>query len=366
MKNVRFSVPRKLRAIFTATLTTIPVLALVGVAQAATLTTASVSLSDPRPSTTTVTYDFLASNVTAATTVRCVKLVFSATPDGTGGVPTGMDTSVAAVAVNTGSSDFFASHSGWTLDKSTNGTLLYTNATGATPANASGRNFVVDGITNGSQANDDKYLVFSTYTAADCSTGPTDSVTVGFIFTSGQAVSVSVDGSLTFAVAGVTGNGVITVNGTTITNTLATTSSTIPFGTVTASANRVAAQDLTVSTNSGLGYTVSTRYTSAPTAGSYTISDLPTHTNASPGAFTAFGNEAFGYTTEDAVLGTGTAARFTGNNWAAFTTSNAEVAYHNAATAGQTTRVGFQVGITGATEPGAYTSTVIYTATPVY
>jgi len=368
MKNrIGISVIRsKYRAIAGGAAFALPVLALVGVVQAAVLSTASLSLSDPRPNSTLVKYDFLASNVTTGTAIRCVQLAFSANPDGSGGVPTGMSTTVAAVAVNTAQSDFFASHTGFTLDKTTNGILKYTNATAVAPSLASGANFVVDGITNGSQANDDKYLTFSTYTGADCTTGPSDSVTVGFLFTDGQAVTVSVDGSLTFAVAGVTGAGGNTVNSETITNGLATTSSTIPFATVTATTNKVAAQDLTVSTNSNLGYTVSTRYTGAPTTGSFTISDLGTHTNAAPGTFSAAGTEGFGYTTEDFTLGTGTANRFSANKWAAFTTANAEVAYNGTATAAQTTRVGFEVGISSVTEPGAYTSTVIYTATPVY
>lgn len=332
-----------------------------GAVQAATLTTASVGLSDPRPGSVS-RYDVLASNVTTATTVRCILVAFSANYDGTGGVPTGM-TSTAAT-VDTAASTFLASHTGWVLAAGTNGTLKYTNTTGATPAVGSGAHFVLANITNGSQTNDDKFLTFSTYSNADCATGPVDTVTTGFIFTDGQQVTIGVDGSLSFAVAGVA-NGAA-VNGATTNTGVASTSTSIPFGTLTASTNKVAAQDLTVSTNSGLGYTVSTRYTGAPAVNSYTISDLTGGTNTAPSAFSAAGTEGFGYTTEDTTLGTSTANRFLSNKWAAFTTTNAEVAYHNAPVAAQTTRVGFQAGISGATEPGAYTTTVIYTATPVY
>lgn len=334
---------------------------LAGAAHAATLTTASVSLSDPRPSTVS-RYDLLASNVTTATTIRCVKVVLTANYDGTGGVPTGL-TSTAAT-VDTAASTLFTSHTGWALAAGTNGTLQYTNSTGATPSVGSGAHFVLQNITNGSQANDDKFFTFSTYTNVDCATGPVDNVTTGFIYTDGQQVTISVDGSLSFAVAGVA-NGA-TVNGATTNTGTASTSTTIPFGTLTASTNKISAQDLTVSTNSGLGYTVATRYTGAPAVNSYTISDLSGATNAAPTLFSAAGSEGFGYTTEDTTLGTGTANRFSANKWAAFTTANAEVAYHNAPVANQTTRVGFQAGISGATEPGAYTTTVIYTATPVY
>lgn len=179
---------------------------------------------------------------------------------------------------------------------------------------------------------------------------------------------MSVESILSFTVAGVAGNGSATVNGATITNGLTTTSTTIPFGTITTSTNKVAAQDLTVSTNSGSGYTVYTRYTAPPTSGANTISDLGSASNAAPATFTAAGTEGFGYTTEDSSL-SGTATRFTatgGNKWAPFTTSNAELVYSSAAVNAQTTRVGFQAGIATTTEPGSYVTSVIYTAVPVY
>jgi hypothetical protein len=357
---------RVLRRIGTAIAALVPVLGVAGAVHAATLTTASVTLSDPRPSTASVSYDFLASSI-SATSIQCIKEVYSINADGTGGVPTGFNSSTSA-AVNTGASTIFASHASWSLNKTTNGTLLYTNATGAAPSVTTGAHFVVGGITNGSTTNTGYYLTFSTYTSSNCSTGPVDSVVVQYIFTDGQQVSIGVDPSLSFAVAGVTGNGSLTVNGATITNGLATTSSTIPFGTLTAASNKVAAQDLTVSTNAGNGYTVYVRYTGKPTVNSFNIDDLNTgtSTNASPTVFTGSGTEGFGYTTEDFTLGTGTPGRFSANKWASFTTSNAEVVYNATTAANQTTRVGFQAGIAGSTEPGAYTTTVIYTATPVY
>jgi hypothetical protein len=141
----------------------------------------------------------------------------------------------------------------------------------------------------------------------------------------------------------------------------------IPFGTPTASQNKITAQDLTVATNAGSGYTIFTRYTGQLTSGSNTIADH-TGTNAAPTAFSAAGTASFGYTTDDATLGTGTAARFTsgGAKWAALTTSNLEVAYSNVAVASTTHCVGYQVGISSTTAAGTYTSTVIYTATPVF
>lgn len=331
---------------------------------AATLTTASLTMSDPRPNATTVNYDFQASGVTTSA-IKCIRMEFDSSADGSGGKPAGLDITSAALS---GTSDYIPTPGSWSVsNNNTTGVSSITFATGETPASASGRNVILTGVTNGSSAGDDYYLIVNTYNNTDCSTTPVDSVVVGFIYSSGQAVSMSVDGSLAFTVAGVTGNGSLAVNGATITNGLATTSTTIPFGTVTSVANKVAAQDLSVSTNAGNGYTVYTRYTGQVTSGSNTI-DNHTGTNASPSVFSAAGTESFGYTTEDATL-SGTADRFTssgGNKWAAFTTSNAELVFNNAAVSSQTTRVGFQTGIASTTEPGAYTTTVVYTAVPVY
>jgi hypothetical protein len=322
-------------------------------ASAASLTTASVGLSDSRPSQTSVNYTFTGSSVT----------VYATTATGTT-VPTSFDSSVAAVAISASSTYINSSTAGWTLDKTTNGTLKYTNATGITPSTTTGATFIMNGITNSSIADTGYFLQFSTYNNVDCTTTPVDNTTVTFINTAGQAVSLTVDPSLAFTVAGAASGA--TCNGTTANVT--TTASTIPLGTPTTSTNRIGVQNLSVTTNAGSGYTVYTRYTAKPTYNvTNTIADA-SGSNTTPAAFAAAGTEAFGYTTNDATLGTGTANRFTSpaSGFAAFTTSNAEVAYNNAAASSQTTCVAQQVGISGTTPAGTYTTTVIYTATPLY
>jgi hypothetical protein len=157
------------------------------------------------------------------------------------------------------------------------------------------------------------------------------------------------------------------VNGAT-TNVATSTGTAVPFGDISISANRIAAHDLTVTTNAVGGYTVTIQYTGALTKGSDTIDNI-SHSNASPGAFTSAGTEGFGYTTNDATLGTGTASRFTsddGDKWAAFTTSPLEVAYNDGPVASQVTRVGYQLSVAPTTANGAYSTTVTYTATPSY
>lgn len=325
---------------------------------AATLTTGSESISDSRPSTTSVSYTTTFSGVTLSAT-KCIKLVFS-TAATAGAVPTGMTTTGAALSAT---SNYMPTPASWTTTATTNGTVTLTYATGETPASASSRTVVLTGITNGSTAGTTYFVQFSTFNNTDCATSAIDSGTTTFIYTSGQAVSLTVDPSIAFTVAGVANAQL--VNGAT--TTVTSTATTIPLGTVTTAANAIAAQDLTVTTNAGSGYTVYTRYTAAPTSGANTIAAW-TGTNGVPTTFSAAGTAAFGYTTNDATLGTGTANRFTsvGNVWSGFTTSNLEVAYGAAAVSSDVTRVGYQVGIAATTPAGTYTTTVILTATPTY
>lgn len=327
---------------------------------AASLTTASMALSDSRPSQTSVQYTFTGSNVTLSS-VKCIKMVFATTVSGST-LPTGMSTTSVAVSA---SSNYVTGVNGWTVDGSTtNGTVLITDATGATPASAAARTVILTGITNSSTVDTNLFVQFSTFDNVDCATTPRDTSTVAFIITNGQSVSASVDPSISFAVAGTASS--TACNGAT--SNVTTTASTVPLGTATAVTNKIGVQNLTVTTNAGNGYTVYAKYTGLLTSGSNTIANH-SGTNAAPTTFSAAGTAAYGYTTNDAALGTGTADRFTssgGNKWAAFSTTNTEIAYNTAAVSNETTCVGQQVGIAGSTPAGTYTTTVVYTATPVY
>ncbi len=325
--------------------------------QAASLTTGSIALSDSRISSASVTYAITFSGVTTSP-IQCINVRFS-DASVAGAKPSGMTiTSLALSGVST----YIPTPASWSVSNTdATGVTQITFASGETPSSASARTVLLTGITNGSIAGTTYFLQFSTYNNTDCSTSPVDNATIAFIYTSGEIVTASVDPTLAFTVAGVASAASVNSSTTNIT----TTSTTIPFGTITASTNKIAAQDLIIGTNAGSGYTVTIRYTGTFTNGTGgNIVDW-TGTNASPTTFSAAGTSAFGYTTEDAVLGTGTVARFTSNKWAGFTTSPLEVAY-NAGASADTVRVGFQAGIATTTPAGAYTTTVIYTATPIY
>lgn len=332
-------------------------------ADAATFSNAKVALSDPRPSQTS-TYTVTVSNVTSGT-IKCIKADFSTSPGSSSAI--GNSFSASGASITAASSTLVNSSStGWTATPSTNN-ITYTNSTGITPGTTSGATFVIAGVANASVADTAYWLRFNTYNNIDCSTSPVDNVTMGFIFTNGSTLSLTVDQTLTFTVNAV--NASTSCDGGT--TTAASTATTIPFGTVSPAANGFVCQDLTASTNATNGYTIYARYTSAPTNGlSQTIADW-TGSNGAPTSFPAAGaQEAYGYSTNDASLsnvGNGV-DRFTngGQKFAAMTTSNAEVAYESAGVNSTTYRIAHQVDVTTLTKPGTYTTTVIYTCTPVY
>jgi hypothetical protein len=343
----------------------------IGFSQAAgTLTNASVSLSDPRPdaATTSVSYTFKGSSVDGTTAVKCVKVVWSTTGSGTQ-APTGF--SGASGSVTAASSTLInSSATGWSLAKSDgtsstgqNNIYQYTNSTGVTPSTTTGATFILGGITNPTTANSNFFFTLNTYGNTDCSTSPIDNAQVEFIITPGSTLSLTVDPSLSFSINSI--NSGQSCDGTTTTAT--STATSIPFGNITSASNGVVCQDLQAATNATGGYTIYLRYTGAPSNGTNSIADH-TGSNASPTAFSAAGTEAYGYATNDATLGTGTANRFTSpsQGWAAATTTNNEIAYEAGGVTNTHYTVGHQVGISTTTNPGTYTTTIIYTCTPIY
>lgn len=323
---------------------------------AANLTIASLSVGDSRPSATNVAYTFTASNVSLST-IRCIRQVYSDSATGSV-VPAGMST--AAATFDTANSNYMPTPGAWTLTRPANGTLQLTNATGEIPGSAAARKLVFGTITNGSTADTRYYLRLNTYSDTAC-TSPVDNVTVNFIYTNGSTLTLTVDPTLTFTVNAVAAGQ--TCNGAT--STQASTATTIPFGTVTPAANSIVCQDLQIATNATNGFTVYVRYTGRPQSGSNLITDS-SGSNAAPAAFSAAGTEAYGYTTNDISLGTGTPNRFSSNLWAAMTNANNEVAFDAVGVTSTIYRVGHQVGISAVTRPGTYITTIIYTATPVY
>jgi len=324
-------------------------------ARATALTSSYNRITDSRPSITNVNY-ITGWTFPGTTAIGCMTIKYTTTASGST-KPTGMTTtSGTKVSVSGGG----LTNGNWTLDAATDGTLKYTHAT-TEATSATAVIITTYGITNPSSAGV-IYAQIKTYTNNDCSTGLTDYSTVAFAIAAGQALSVDVDPSLSFAIAGVADTE--TVNGVDITATTVTDANTIPLGSVNPTTNAVAAHDLTVSTNAINGYTIYASYsgTLTSTTGGYTIADW-TGTNGAPTAFPAVGTSAFGYTTDDTTL-----SRFQsgGDKWAKFETWGYEVAKATTKVSAETDRIGFQVGASSTQEAGTYNTTIIYVATPTY
>jgi hypothetical protein len=322
------------------------------------LSSSSLQLSDSRPSQAS-SYTFTTSGLSTGTTINCIQLDLGTAVDGTG------DTGVAVTGATLGTNTI-PSGGTWAVSvvDGTTDQLRATSAGGSTP-NANGA-ITWNAVTNSSTTDTTFYGVFETFTNVDCSTGgPVDSAVVTFIFKDGALVSLTIDPTLSFTIAGVTSGG--TING--VSTTITTTPTAVSFlNAVNSTTNGVSAHDLTVGTNASGGYSVYIRHTQSLTSGADTITDW-TGTNAAPTSPFPTGSEAWGYTSNDGALLTGTANRFTngGDNWSGFSTSTNElVGDGTGPVASATTRVGHQVAVDASTEAGTYQTTIIYTAASTY
>lgn len=341
-------------------------------ASAGTFTNARVAINNSQAAATPVTYSFRFS-APATTNIGRWVIQFCNAASGTCTTPTGMTTTSATrVSDNfagTGRSDTFTG----------NGTLD-TNIT--TPSSQTNQAINVDysGITNPSTVNTTSYARITTYLTDD--TTVLDTVTVAFavLDTTSIAVSASVDPNFSFSVAGVASGG--NFNGGSGNINVTSTATTIPFSTLGNGSPKIAAHDITISTNAANGYTVTASHsanaqgTGAPLISGGTNNIDPfTGTNTSPTTWSAPGGTAantntgfFGYSTEDATLCTGTVDRFTngGAKWAGSTTVGAEVVCSATGASSQTTRIGWEAEVNAVQPAGAYTGTVILVATPTY
>ena len=343
-------------------------------AQAATLTSAKDLISDSRAGVAALhTFTFTTPSTTA---IKTILFQYCTTASGACTAPTGMiltasptlgtvtgiagtgyaATATSANCTGTGNTDCTA-----TLTVTTPTTQTVTAVT--VPFNS--------GVTNPTTTNTTAFVRITTR-----DTGPTaiDTTTVAFatLTATSIAMTASVDPTFTFTVVAVNTAG--SVN--TATTNVTTTASTIPFGTLSSGSTKIAAHDLTVTTNALGGYTITVAaLTNPPLADSSNNIDYFTGTNAtptswsSPAGSSASVNTGFlGYTTEDATLGTGTAARFTTGppKWAGLITTAEELVYNATGASSQTTRIGWQAEVNALQPSGSYTGTALLVATPTY
>jgi hypothetical protein len=325
----------------------LPIVAIIGLAlsfalpAAATPNTVSLNIDDSRPGQTT-SYTLTLSGI-ANTATGCVTVDLESPDDDASG------------ALYDASSTAFTTASSW-ADDSTTSQLKITNASPTAPDLTTAATLVWTGVDNGTTADTAYDATYTAYSDTSCSTPiANETITIQYIFTTGQDVSATIDPSFTFTVAGLAD--AVSVNGTPTTIDASASPNEIPFGTVTTGANSVVGQSLTINTNAQNGYNIYVQYTdNLENAGdTYQINDF-----AGPGAFSSAGTENFGFTTEDTdVLSAG--------QWDGLTTAQQVIANETSVlSTADVTEVAYQLGVESGTPAGEYDTIVIYTAVPTY
>lgn len=328
---------------------------------AGTLSTSKVTISDSRAGQSGLTHTFSFTTATTGT-IQTVVLQYCTTPSGTCTTPTGLVTTSGVQGSVTG---LGAS----TTNFSSNGTLTLTVTSPVSISSGTAITIPYLSLTNPTTTDSSFFVRIDT---KDGSSTTIDSTTVAFATLDTNSLTITAEVGSTFSVtlaAVTTGS----VNGQAI-NISATTASTIPFGTLSTGVSKVAAHDITVTTNSVNGYTVTVMANNPPlTDGSNNIDNftepnsLPLVWSAPAGSNANVNTGFLGYTTEDTSLCTGTTSRFSSNKWAGFDTTPYEVVCNpSAVTSGETTRIGWQVEVNGLQPAGSYTGNIIIVTTPTY
>ncbi len=335
--------------------------------QAASLTNASVTISDSAPAATGVTYNFAFTTGASATSVT---FTFDSNfTSRSGALPTaGADyTCPAGLSLTATTSNSFTC-AGGTLNPG-NATSVVTNITNPTKSAAVGTadTYKVTITTNGGE---DGEVMFAIIEAV--------------------VVTATVEATLQFTISGV--NSATSAKNTLTTAT--TTPTTIPFGTLVPNATTVAAQDLRVTTNASDGFFVRVYQDGLlRSAAGDTISTFKDNTPVPISATEAWSAPSgildttstyghFGFSSEDKGVKsdgtcgdpstTGAFGDHDSNLWAGFNGTNREpVMCHTGPADGQTqdkgyTRVVYRVEISSLQPAGEYTNTLTYIATPTY
>ncbi|MFC1646977.1 hypothetical protein ACFL1A_01705 [Patescibacteria group bacterium] len=343
-------------------------------AQAVTYQSAKLTISDSRASQTGVSYAFSLGSP-SATAIKTIDIYFCTNASGA--------CSAASMDADPGDDGISISDDGIDGSGETAGEISSAAHTAritvGTPAaqTTDPLTFTLTGVTNPSASNSSVYARIVSY---DASSDQIDEATVAMAVLEANSIYVtaSVESIFTFTVSAVT---VGSVNGASIDLT-DTTANTIPFGVLTAGTPVIAAHDINIKSNANNGYVVTVEADATPPLSDGATGnniDEFTGTNAAPttwsepaGSTKNVNTGFFGYTTEDSVLGTGTADRFTsagGDKWAGTTTSPLEVIYNAVAPgsgAGETTRLGWELEVNTYQPPGDYTGSVTLIATPTY
>jgi len=322
------------------------------VASAAQITPRYVTIGSSAPSAVT-TYTFVFT-VPTTTAIKSADFLACTTPTGTC-TPAGITVTSAALPSQPSN---LGAGSGWTVNDSTAGDLRLSDSLNSTAPTGT-QTVYFSTVTNPSATNTTFFFRMTTYSDALWAT-PIDTGTVATSTATQIQTNLTVSEALTFC------------TGTSITGTNCGTAagSTVNLGYASTTTAATGTSILSAATNAASGYSIT--YT-APT----TLASGANQITAISDAASAVGTKQFGLnlvanTTPavgTAVSGTGTATAThsagyydSANNFT-FHTSGDTVASVGVPTNGNTFTVSYLANIDGLTPPGAYTTTLTYTAT---
>ena len=358
--------PRVLAAILGAVGLAALFLVLAQTAHAGALSSVSLTMSDSRPGATASSHQFGFTPAEATQTIMGLKLEYCTSAAGTCTLPTGLDTTSAALRANLLDDSTTNPFAGWTLDSTTNGALDVTDSTGVSGASA--QTIAVSGITNPGAEADTTATIFyvrvTTYSAtALTSDNEIDDGALAGAVVPPVTVTARQDAMLNLTVAAVTDS---TEIGTGQETTGASTPTALSFGIFkplgTSDAESLfLAHDLTVSTNTARGYSVSVV---GGAANAMTLSD-----ESSSIAYVTGGTTW----DDDATTGFGVTARAGGapatfsdglSYFPAPAGNPLVVAEHAMPISGHATMVAYRVQVQSTLPQGDYSGTLTYTLVP--
>lgn len=172
--------------------------------------------------------------------------------------------------------------------------------------------------------------------------------------------------TLNFSIGGLP----IGTNTESITTDTTTTSTSIPFGTLSIDSELEAAQRLTVTTNAESGYQVFVYQRQGFIGGGGIEIDPVTGTNTSPSGWSigclSGADGCYGYHTSDEVLVGGSTRFLIDNRYAKFAATAEEVAYSSVPVSNETTDIVYKVQVRDQQEAGTYNSAVVYIAVATF
>jgi hypothetical protein len=231
-----------------------------------------------------------------------------------------------------------------------------TNAT----SGGTGNTQIVNPVATGSQT-----ISFTSHASNDGSGASVDEGATVVSINNTVSVTATVQSSLTFTINGIAATNACANSGGNADVT--TTSTTIPYGSLTVNTSKIACQELIVSTNATNGYVVTVQQDQDLTsAGADSIVPFSgthgtpiTWTNP-PGTGT---NGYFGYTSDDTGF-----AQFQAAKYAGFAADNTpyDVITESGPVSNATNYISYQIEVNELQEAGTYTNTLMYICTATF